>query len=95
MRLGCGVTGNCTWGVFSDRPARFRGTFTAWFFYIHRRAGGWNALSTYTRVGGEAGEIATLANRRGKYIQTSERFERGYYGNPQPFLERMGVPECS
>jgi hypothetical protein len=94
VRLGCGATGNCTWGIFSDSPARLRGTFTAWFFYIHRRAGGWSALSTYTREGGDQGVIATLANLRGKYIQTSEHTERGYYGNPQPFLKRMGMPKC-
>lgn len=94
MRLGCGGTGNCTWGIFSDRPARLLGTFEAWFFYIHRRAGGWSTLSTYTREGGDQGVIATLSNRKGKYIQTSERTERGYYGNSQPFLKRMGVPKC-
>ena len=94
VRLRCGATGNCTWGVFSDSPARLRGTFTAWFFYIHRRVRGWSALSTYTREGGDQGVIATLTNRRRAYIQTSERTERGYYGNPQPFLKRMGVPKC-
>jgi len=95
LRLACGGTGNCTWGIFSDRPARLRGTFSAWFFYIHRRNASWNALTTYTRVGGDEGVIATLRNRRGTYVQTSERTERGYYGNWQPFLTRMGVPKCS
>ncbi len=95
VRLACGATGNCTWGIFSDRPARLRGTFTAWFFYIHRRGGAWNPLTTYTREGGDQGVIATLRNRRGTYVQTSERTEHGYYGNWQPFLKRMGVPKCS
>ena len=95
VRLSCGATGNCSWGIFSDRPARLRAVFTAWFFYIHRRADTWSALTTYTREGGEQGVIATLATRRGRYIQTSERTEKGYYGNPQPFLKRMGVPKCS
>ena len=95
VRLNCGATGNCTWGIFSDYPARLRGVFTAWFFYIHRRTGPWNTLTTYTREGGEQGVIATLANRRGKYLQTSERTERGYYGNSQPFFKRMGIPKCS
>jgi hypothetical protein len=36
-----------------------------------------------------------LRNRHGTYVQTSERTERGYYGNSQPFLKRMGVPKCS
>lgn len=95
VRLSCGATGNCLWGIFSDRPARLRGTFTGWFFYIHRRATSWNALTTYTREGGDQGVIATLHNRRGKYVQTSERTEHGYSGNSQPFLKRMGVPKCS
>ena len=95
VRLGCGATGNCSWGIFSDSPARLRGTFTAWFFYLHRRASAWSPLTTYTREGGDQGVITTLANRRGRYIQTSERTEKGYYGNWQPFLKRMGVPKCS
>ena len=95
VRLGCGATGNCTWGIFSDGPAQLRGTFTAWFFYLHRRASAWSPLTTYTREGGDQGVITTLANRRGTYIQTSERTEKGYYGNWQPFLKRMGVPRCS
>jgi hypothetical protein len=94
VRLGCGATGNCKWGVFSDSPARLRGTFTAWFFYIHRRSGLWSELSTYTREGGDQGVIATLANRTGRYVETSERTEQGDYRNPQPFLTRMGVPKC-
>ena len=95
VRLGCGATGNCTWGIFSDGPAQLRGTFTAWFFYLHGRASAWSPLTTYTREGGDQGVITTLANRRGTYVQTSERTEKGYYGSWQPFLKRMGVPRCS
>lgn len=95
VRLWCGATGNCTWGIFSDNPARLRGVFSAWFFYIHRRAGSWSALSTYTREGGDRGVITTLAYRGGEYVQKSERTEQGDYRDPQPFLTRMGVPNCS
>jgi hypothetical protein len=95
VRMACGATGNCQWGIFSDGPARFHGSFTAWFFYIHRRSPSWSSLSTYTREGGDQGVIATLRNRRGLYVQTSERTEHGYQGNDQPFLRRMGVPKCS
>ncbi len=94
VRLGCGATGNCMWGVFSDRPARLLGTFTAWFIYIHRRSSTWSELSTYTREGGDRGVITTLANRTGRYAKTSERTELGDYRDPQPFLTRMGVPNC-
>lgn len=95
VRLGCGATGNCNWGIFSDGPAQLHGTFTAWFFYLHKRGGVWSPLTTYTREGGDQGVITTLVNRRGTYTQTSERTEKGYYGNWQPFLKRMGVPRCS
>jgi hypothetical protein len=94
VRLGCGATGNCTWGVFSDGRARLRGAFTAWFIYIHRSSGSWSVLTTYTREGGDRGVIATLANRTGRYVETSKRVEMGDYRNPQPFLTRMGVPKC-
>ena len=95
VRLTCCATGNCTWGIFSDHPARLRGVIDAQFFYIHRRTASWNALSTYTREGGDEGIIATFRNLRGSYVQTSERTERGYHDNPQPFLKRMGVPNCN
>jgi hypothetical protein len=38
--------------------------------------------------------ITTLANRTGRYAKTSERTELGDYQDPQPFLTRMGVPNC-
>lgn len=95
VRLACGATGNCKWAIFSDGRARLRGTFTAWFFYIHRRTTSWNALTAYIREGGDQGVVVTLRNRRGVYVQTSERIEHGYAGNSQPFLKRMGVPKCS
>jgi hypothetical protein len=95
VRLSCGGTGNCSWGIFSDQPARLRGIFTAWFFYVHRRAGPWSTLSTYTREGGDQGEIATLAYKGRRYVETSSRTEHGYPGNWQPFLKRMGMPKCN
>ncbi len=95
VRLTCGATGNCTWGIFSSHPARLLGVFDAMFFYIHRRAGSWNPLTTYTREGADEGIIATFRIRNGRYRQRSERTEKGYYGNYQPFLKRMGVPKCS
>jgi hypothetical protein len=95
VRLACGATGNCKWGIFSDKPAKLRGTFTGWFFYIHRRTGPWNALTAYTREGANQGVIVRLRNRDGAYVQRSETTEQGYYGNDQPFLRLMGIPKCS
>lgn len=95
VRLSCGMTGNCLWGIFSDYPARRRGVISAWFFYVHRRAGGWSALTTYTRNGGDDGYVAAYAYRKGRYVLTFQRSDEGYYHNPHPFLGRMGVPDCS
>ena len=95
VRIACGATGNCTWGIFSDRRARLLGTFTAWFFYIHRRTGPWSALSGYIREGADNGVVIRLRNRRRVYVQTSERNDRGYSGNYHPFLKRIGIPKCS
>ena len=95
VRLACGATGNCKWGIFSDKGARLRGTFTAWFFYIHRRTGSWNALTGYIREGSNQGIIVRLRNRRGAYVQRSETTEHGYEGNDHPYLKRMGIPKCS
>ena len=93
--LSCGGTGNCKWGIFSNNPSKFRGTFTAWFFFIHRRSEPWSRMSTYVREGGDQGEVAILWNRRGRYREKSSRTDHGYAGNPQPFLKRMGIPKCS
>lgn len=95
VRLSCGGTGNCLWGVFSDYPARRLGEIGAWFFYVHRRAGGWSALTTYGRNGGMDGYVSVYRYRRGRYVRTFARPDEGYYQHPHPFLERMGVPGCS
>lgn len=94
VRLSCGATGNCTWGIFSDRSAKLRGIFTAWFLFIHKRTGSWSKISTYAREGGDQGIIAFLAYRRKEYIQTAERTER-YRSSQKPFHARMGLPNCS
>jgi hypothetical protein len=95
VRLSCGGAGNCTYGVFSDYPARQHGIIHAWFFYVHKRAGGWSALTTYGRNGGMDGHLAVYAYRKGRYVVTFERPDEGYYQHSHPFLERMGVPNCS
>jgi hypothetical protein len=94
VRLACGATGNCQWGIFSTQPARLRGIITAWFFYVHKRSGSWSTLTTYIRMGGDEGIIDRFAYQRGQYVRLSTRVEHGYPGNWQPFLKRMGLPKC-
>jgi hypothetical protein len=93
--VSCGATGNCTWLVVGDSPARLLGTVVgAQYVYVSRRGQGWGRLTAYTRVGGDECVITTYAAKHGKYVQTSERTLRfsGYEGSP--FLARYGVPNC-
>jgi len=51
VRLSCGATGNCTWGIFSDGSAKLRGIFTAWFFFIHNgQVRGVKSVHTHARA---------------------------------------------
>ncbi|MFN7944026.1 MAG: hypothetical protein U0Z53_01520 [Blastocatellia bacterium] len=95
IRLNCGATGNCTWGVFSDRPAKMQGQFSAWFFYLHKTKDRWARISTYTRIGGDSGVIGKLTYHQGQYRVQSKRVENGTFNNPQPYLKKMGVPKCN
>jgi hypothetical protein len=94
VRLGCGATGNCVYGIFSDNPAKLLGKFEAWFFYVEKGGGKLSRIKTYTREGGNQGVVTSLSFRSKKYVQTSERTEHGYSKHPQPFLEKMGYPKC-
>ena len=57
VRLDCGATGNCLYGIFTDRRPRLIGTFTAWFFWVEKSRGDWKRIITYTREGGDQGYI--------------------------------------
>jgi hypothetical protein len=92
--LDCGATGNCTWGVFADNPARYLGSFTAWFFFVERGSRNWDRVRTYTREGGDAGTIETWVHRRSRYARSQAMAEHGSAADPSPFLSRMGLPEC-
>jgi hypothetical protein len=94
VRLGCGATGNCTYGIFSDRPARMIGTFNAWFFWIDKPCGSWRKITTYQREGGDQGYIQAHVFRRGKYRPAIGRTER-FSSTEKSFPEKMGMPDCT
>jgi hypothetical protein len=94
VRLACGGTGNCDWGIFSTQPARLRGVVTGWFVFVQKPGASWSGLTTYSRMGGDEGIIDRFVYRRGKYVRVSTRVEHGYPGNWQPFLKRTGLPKC-
>lgn len=92
--LVCGGTGNCTWGVYSDRPARFRGEFTAWFIWVEMGGSSWARLRTYTREGGDTGYIDMVMFTRDRYRVVSEYKEQTFGQERSPFLTKMGLPPC-
>jgi hypothetical protein len=94
VRLGCGATGNCTYGIFADRPARLLGTVTAWFFWIDKPSGSWSKIKTYEREGGDQGYIQSYAFRLGKYRTTDGSTER-FNSTKKSFAEKMGMPDCT
>lgn len=93
VRLSCGATGNCLYGIFRDKPVRLAGTFTAWFFWIADSNSPWPQIVAYEREGGDQGYIATYAFGRGKYRRVSGRTEK-YNSDESSFPEKMGMPSC-
>ena len=93
--LGCGATGNCSWGILSSRSGHVLATFTAWLVYVTPRRGGWFGITTYTREGVNRGIIEQYRGRAGRYLRVSQRTETLYGSEPSPFFQRMGLPECS
>lgn len=94
VRLGCGATGNCTYGIFETRRSRLIGTLTAWFFWIEQSNGPWPNIITYEREGGDQGYVQTYVFRRGTYRPKSGRTEK-FSSSEKSFPEKMGMPDCS
>ncbi len=65
--LTCSATGNCTWAVFSVRPARFRGVVLGAGLYVRRQARGWAEITGYTHMSACEGELVTYRFVRGRY----------------------------
>lgn len=93
VRLGCGATGNCTYGIFGDQPVRLISTFTAWYLWIEKSNTAWPKIIAYEREGGDQGYITTYAFGRGKYRRSSGRTER-FGSTEKSFPEKMGIPDC-
>src|SRR5687768_6536397 len=94
VRSVCGATGNCTYGIFADRPARLIGKVNGWFLWIDRSGVPWKKITTYSRAGGDQGYIQTHAFRRGKYRPIRGRTEHSS-SRQKPFYVKMGMPDCT
>ena len=87
--LVCGATGNCTWGVFALRPARFLGTVNGQYIYIHKSTGRWPGIVTYGHLSAMEGVLDTYLFRDGRY----DLSRKGYPIGPEDrTLEIQNVP---
>jgi hypothetical protein len=68
--LDCGAVGNCAWGVFALNPARELGLIYAESFYVHRSAGRWPDLATYTHLSAMEGSVMTYRLRKQRYRES-------------------------
>ena len=92
--LACGATGNCTWGVFVDGPARMLGQVLGQYIYIRSSKTGWSRIIGYSRVGGDECVITTYRMRRGRYRSVSETIKQFSGLDGSPYLWQYGIPDC-
>ena len=91
--LICGATGNCTWGVFALGPPRLLGIVGGQYVYVHKRAGRWPHLISYTHMSASEGILATYRFRKTQYRWSGDEYPTdvrgGIFGNKVPkFLDK-------
>lgn len=70
--LDCGGTGNCYWGVYALNPLRELGLINGEYVYVHRHAGRWPTILTYTHVTAMEGGLTTYRiNNANHYVPRS------------------------
>jgi hypothetical protein len=102
--LVCGATGNCDWGVFALRPARFLGAVNGQYIYIHKRAGRWPGVITYGHLSAAEGSLYTYLFRKGRYSLLGKGYPigpvnrtleiQGVTGRPMPRFLEKARPAC-
>jgi hypothetical protein len=86
--LVCGATGNCDWGVFALRPARFLGTVNGQYIYVHKRTGRWPGVIAYGHLSAAEGSLHTYLFRKGRYTLVGKGYPIGPVNST---LEIQGV----
>jgi hypothetical protein len=97
--LDCGGTGNCTWGLFALSPARQLGIIVGQYLYVHRVAGQWPDLITYSHLSAVEGSLMTYRFGQRGYRSFGPRYpinqgnsgsdiQPGVNNQLPPFLER-------
>jgi len=72
--LDCGGTGNCTWGLFALNPERQLGIIVGQYLYVHRVAGQWPDLISYSHLSAVEGSLMTYHFSRRSYRSFGPRY---------------------
>ena len=87
--LVCGAVGNCTWGVFALKPARFLGSVNGQYIFVHKHAGRWPGIVACGHLSAMEGFLDTYVFRNGRYRLTGKRLP---IGPEDRTLEIQNVP---
>ena len=72
--LDCGGTGNCTWGLFALNPARQLGIIVGQYLYVHRVAGPWPDIMSYSHLSAVEGSLMTYRFSQRSYKSFGPRY---------------------
>ena len=75
--LVCGGTGNCDWGVFTLKPARFLGVVNGQYLYVRASAGRWPDIAVYGHMTAAEGTVGTYVFRKGRYASLGDSYPAG------------------
>ena len=80
--LDCSGLGNCNWGIFSTKPARWLGIINGEHIWVHRRNGNWSRLTVASHMNVSESLLRTYRFTNGKYRRFgSDYLESAYKGN--------------
>lgn len=89
--VGCGATGNCTWGLYTVSPNRFLGTIHGQYIYTYTDSHEWPIIATYGHISASEGDLRTFVYRNDRYHWCGDSLktdEAGLNGKPRPkFLD--------
>jgi hypothetical protein len=88
--IGGGATGNTSWAIFADKPAKYLGEAFGAYVFIHARTARWSPITSWARMGSDQAMVTRLVVGE----PPQERLIEDSSGDGRPFLRLMGLPPC-
>jgi hypothetical protein len=92
--LNCGVTSNCSWGIFSDSAPHLLGIINAEFIFIHKPISKWSDITVYIHSGASYSFIETFSFKKTKYVKNPGSYLASAEKNDFPKLLDNLHPVC-